>query len=223
MYCFTSVTIKLTNTIILIMFSTKEALTNFVWETVDPSRQGETQFQDTMAQVLGSLSAAMMAPERVYEDCDCDTDPSCICNDVDDDEEEEEEEEEEEKEEEEEDREDEEELEQDTEEKEEADKETEIDKDVENEEDNLFDLEDESEIIYRQKMLMWGERIRVLEDLLAEEQEPASRAVLEHQVAKIRREREAVYRMEGEEVLGTEALEVLKTQLDARDKAKDEL
>jgi outer membrane biosynthesis protein TonB len=258
-----------------LFFSTLEALKNFIWETVDPSRVGETEFQDTMVRVLGSLSTGMTGPaEKEYEECDCDTDPACICDEEEEEEDDEDNEEEEEGEEEEkaeegekekrekdksEQNEDAERKKETKEKTDETDTEKEIKKTVRSEEKtkktrettgmekakkkeknqtlgddtdvqedeneiDILELEDESEILYRQKIAVFEERIRVLESLLAAETESATREVIEQLIQKARTEMGEVKEVDGAEVLG-EAYHVLKAQIEEADrqKAKDEL
>ena len=100
------------------------------------------------------------------------------------------------------------------------------DDDDEEDEVNLFDLDDESEIIFRKKIHVFEERIRVLEDLLETETDAATRAVLQRQVDRAREEMERVEEVQGEEVIGQQALNVLKAQIEEADRqnaAKDEL
>ena len=73
---------------------------------------------------------------------------------------------------------------------------------------------------------MFEERIRVLEDLLETETDAATRAVLQRQVDRAREEMERVEEVQGEEVIGQQALNVLKAQIEEADRqnaAKDEL
>jgi hypothetical protein len=206
----------------ILHFSTLKALTNFVWETVDPSRVEADNAE--LLSVLGSLSGGMtgghVTSTTQLVDCDCDTDPECVC----------EEEEEEEIEEEEE-----------TEEEEEMDEETgeEEEKKIEKkqedddrpadfygeEEVDLLELQDESEINYEKKAAALDRKIELLEDLLESETVEEERETLRGLLEKAWSELESLEEEGGEEVLGTEAMAVLKAQIeeDDRKKAKDEL
>ena len=66
----------------------------------------------------------------------------------------------------------------------------------------------------------------MLEDLLETETDAATRAVLQRQVDRAREEMERVEEVQGEEVIGQQALNVLKAQIEEADRqnaAKDEL
>ncbi len=210
----------------ILHFSTLKALTNFVWETVDPSRVEADNAE--LLSVLGSLSGGMTGGHMTTQlvDCDCDTDPECVCE-----EEEEEETKEEEQTEEEEEEETEEEMEE-TEEEEEKEIEKRQDDDTpadygEEEEVDLLELQDESEINYQKKAAALERKIELLEDLLqSEETVEEERETLRSLLEKAWSELESLEEEGGEEVLGEEAMAALKAQIeedDRKKKAKDEL
>ncbi len=188
---------------------------------MDPSRVEADNAE--LLSVLGSLSGGMTGGQVTTQlvDCDCDTDPECVC------EEQEEEEEEEETEEE-------------TEEEEEMDEETgeEQEKEIEKKQDDdrpadfsgeeevdLLELQDESEINYQNKAAALERKIELLEDLLESETVEEEQETLRSLLEKAWSELESLEEEGGEEVLGEEALAVLKAQIeeDDRKKAKDEL
>jgi hypothetical protein len=211
----------------ILHFSTLKALTNFVWETVDPSRVEADNAE--LLSVLGSLSGGMtgghVTTTTQLVDCDCDTDPECVC--------EEEEEEEDIEEEEEEETEEEEEMEEETEGEEEKEIEKRQDDDrpakyetAQDDEVDLLELQDESEINYQRKAAALERKIELLEDLLESETEEEEQETLRSLLEKAWSELESLEEEGGEEVLGEEALAVLKAQIeedDKKKKAKDEL
>ncbi len=197
---------------------------------MDPSRV-EADNEELLS-VLGSLSGGMTGGQVTTQlvECDCDTDPECVCEEEETEEEEEETEEEEEEE---------------TEEKEEMEKETgeEEEKEIEKRQDDdrpadyetvhddgeeevdLLELQDESEINYQRKAAALERKIELLEDLLESETVEAEQETLRGLLEKAWSELESLEEEGGEEVLGTEAMAVLKAQIeeDDRKKAKDEL
>ncbi len=188
---------------------------------MDPSRVEADNAE--LLSVLGSLSGGMtgghVTTTTQLVDCDCDTDPECVCE-----EEEEEEEETEEEIEEETGEEEEKEIERSQDNDRPADYETAHD-DGEEEVD-LLELQDESEINYQRKAAALERKIELLEDLLESETVEEEQETLRGLLEKAWSELESLEEEGGEEVLGPEALAVLKAQIeedDRKKKAKDEL